>query len=197
MTDETTQHVEALLFSRGGPITKKELGRLLHKNDEEIEAVIHSYANMLNDRGVRIVETDTEVELRAAPEAAALLEALQEEELSKSLGPAAQETLAIILYRGPMSRSRIEYIRGVSCQAILRSLLIRGLIERREHGPHRSEYAATTDLLAFLGIPNCEALPEYAHMREELLSFEQGVKRENDENPLFTKTVSDQTNQPT
>ena len=52
------------------------------------------------------------------------------EELTEDLTPASLETLSIVAYLGPISRVRIEYLRGVNSSVILRSLMIRGLIER-------------------------------------------------------------------
>lgn len=173
-----TQHLEALLVARAEPSSKEELARLLSSTPEEVAEAIQELSLSLSARGVCLVETEEEVELRVAPVAEDFLKKLNEEELAKSLGPAAQETLAIILFRGPISRSRLEYIRGVGCQAILRSLLVRGLIIRKEISAHRALYMPSTELLAFLGIARAEDLPEYERLRAELLALEKGAESE-------------------
>ncbi len=172
----TTQNIEALLMARGEPSSKAELLRIFACTEEELAHALQELSLSLEGRGVCLLETEEEVELRVAPVAEDFIKKLNEEELAKSLGTAAQETLAIILFRGPISRSRLEYIRGVGCQAILRSLLVRGLIIRKEMSAHRALYLPSTELLAFLGITRLEDLPEYEHLHTELLALEKGAE---------------------
>ena len=68
--------------------------------------------------------------LGTAPQMSATVETLTKEELMKDLGKAGLETISIILYKGPISRAEIDYIRGVQSNFILRNLLVRGLIEK-------------------------------------------------------------------
>jgi len=115
--------------------------------------------------------------LGTAPEMGELIEALIKEELSKDLGKAGLETLSIVLYRGPISRSKIDYIRGVSSTFILRNLLVRGLVERVSNPDDQRSflYKPTFELLSYLGISRIEDLPEYDAVKQELESF-QAVK---------------------
>jgi segregation and condensation protein B len=112
---------------------------------------------------------------------------LQREELSRELGRAGLETLAIILYRGPVSRREIDHIRGVNSSFILRSLLIRGLIERADpstsstSSPQASSgqvvagrsysYKATLKLLEYLGVTRLEDLPQYQNVFKKIEEF--------------------------
>ena len=108
--------------------------------------------------------------LGTSPENHDLIEKLKKDELSKDIGKAGLETLSIVLYRGPVRKSEIDYIRGVNSGSILRNLMIRGLIERKsdEKDQRSFLYVPTFDLLSFLGISELNELPEYEKVKTEL-----------------------------
>jgi segregation and condensation protein B len=93
---------------------------------------------------------------------------------------AGLETLSIVLYLGPVSRSEIDYIRGVNSNFILRNLLMRGLVERIEHETDKRslKYRPTFELLSFLGIGSVEELPEYETTRAEIEARKEASKKE-------------------
>lgn len=170
MNENLEKVIEAILFWKGEPLTIAELSRTLHLPSGEVKQALRALEDKLAGRGVTLVRTDNEVSLATASEASELIARLQEEELSHELGKAALETLSIVLYRAPVTRRDIEYIRGVNSTAILRSLLIRGLIARTqsERDERQFLYQPTIALLAHLGIRSREELPEYAPVRAEL-----------------------------
>ena len=92
------------------------------------------------------------------------------EERERDLGRAGIETLSIVAYKGPVSKKEIEYIRGVNSQYALRSLLLRGLIERKnnETGERGVGYNITGDALRFLGLSRVGDLPEYEEIKKQL-----------------------------
>ena len=97
------------------------------------------------------------------------------ETLNENLTPAALETLALVSYVGPVSRSEIEYIRGVNTAFTLRNLLIKGLVQRSSD-PKRGNvylYKPSLDLLKFLGLPKIEDLPDYEKFKELIQKFRQ------------------------
>ena len=107
--------------------------------------------------------TEKEVQLVAAPELDELIESLRRDELNRDIGKAGAETLAIILYREPISRAEIDLIRGVNSTFILRNLMVRGLVSR-EVCPDESRsyrYSITPALLAHLGITKKTDLPDW------------------------------------
>ena len=131
-----------------------------------------------------VIVRDAEfVSLGTHQNASEIIENLQKEELSRELGRAGLETLAIILYRGPISRREIDHIRGVNSSFILRSLLVRGLAERVDPstapGAGRSySYKATLKLLEYLGITRLEDLPEYENAFKKIEEFVETVPAE-------------------
>jgi segregation and condensation protein B len=105
-------------------------------------------------------------------------------ELSREIGEAGLEVLAVILYRGPSTRAEIDYIRGVNTTSTIRTLLARGLLERAGNAQDSREYLyrPTTALLAHIGASRIEDLPEYGTIASELKAFE--ASEENDRGPF-------------
>ena len=174
MQNETLNLIEAVLFWQSEPITIKKLGAMVKLSPEDLEGHLIELTNTLATRGVRLVRKNDEITLATAPEASALIQALTKEELTRELGKAGLETLAIVLYQGPITRSEIDYIRGVNSSFILRNLSIRGLVERISDpkDERRFLYRPTFDLLTLLGISKITDLPEYEAVKKELLAFE-------------------------
>jgi len=145
---------------------KKQLAKLLEMKDEELTVVLKSLTDSLTGSGVTIVETETEAELRSAPEASAIVKKLRENELARDLGKGSLETLAVIAYQSGATRSSIDWVRGVNSSASLRTLLMRGLIEGREDekDKRRTCYNLTTEALAHLGIARSENLPRFSEL---------------------------------
>lgn len=168
------QKIEAILFFKAEPIGIAELSRILGASESDIKAGIALLEEKLVGRGVALLHKDGEIMLGTVPEAGRLIEGIIKEELSKELGRAGLETLSIVLYRGPISRSKIDHIRGVNSNFIVRNLLVRGLIERIPNpGDQRSFlYRPTFELLAYLGLSSVEKLPEYEVVRKEIEMFE-------------------------
>jgi segregation and condensation protein B len=156
--------LEAVLFASGEPMSKKRLATLLGVSEDLLEAGLGELAKNLQGRGLSLIDTGEQVELRTAPEAAEIVKKLREAELSRDLGKASLETLAIILYKGGATRSDVDWVRGVNSTAAIRSLLMRGLVERAEDTTdrRRARYTATIDAFAHLGVSSREELPRFA-----------------------------------
>lgn len=168
--------LEALLFIYGEPITLEKAARTLQIERNELEMAAKELQNSLasENRGLSLVFHGEKIQLATKPEFAKILEGFVKEELSEELTPASLETLSIISYFGPISRNRIEYLRGVNSSFILRSLLLRGLIERISD-PDRPQgyvYESSFDLLKHLGLTRKENLPDYEKFHSLLTAFE-------------------------
>jgi segregation and condensation protein B len=168
--------IEAVLFWKGEPITIEELSALLGAHLPDIESALGELDALFKSRGIAIVRSHNTVMLGTSPDTASLIETLRKEELSRDLGKAGLETLSIILYKGPLSRKEIDYIRGVNSTFIIRNLMIRGLVVRIEEGKDgRSfRYQPSIELLSYLGVQRVEDLPEFETVAKELASFEKG-----------------------
>lgn len=165
--------IEALLFWRGEPVSYRQLAAWLNAEEPAVREATSNLAQSLTSRGITLVNKDNEVMLGTAPEMGETIERLTKEELSKDLGKAALETLTIILYKGPIARAEIDYIRGVNSSFILRNLQIRGLVERIAN-PDDSRsflYRPTFDLLQHLGITSTDQLPEHGTLVAQIENF--------------------------
>lgn len=175
--------IEAILFWKGEPVAVTELARMLLVGVAEVEKELVALRETFATRGVRLMRKDDYVALVTAPEVSELIARLHREELDSELGKAALETLSIVLYRSPISRRDIEYIRGVNSTFILRSLLIRGLVERvvNKKDERVFLYRPSFELLSFLGVAEVSELPEYAAVLKELSAFEEKDEQEKEE----------------
>lgn len=158
--------IEALLFTAGEPLEKKRLAALINLSESDFDAALAGLTRALQGRGIALIETDTEVELRTSPEAAEAIHTLRESELARDLGKASLETLAVIAYQAGTTRSEIDWVRGVNSSGSVRTLLMRGLIEGNEdpRDKRRIRYSLTTEALAHLGLSRVEELPRYGEL---------------------------------
>lgn len=178
MTDHShniPQQIEAYLFFKGEPVTSKEIAKDLKISVEDVTKHIQELEEQHkgSKRGIVLVQYNDMFTLGTHPDVSDVITRLTKEELQKDLGKSALETLTIILYQGPMNRSKIDHIRGVNSQFILRNLLMRGLISRiPDPQDERSfVYMPSLDLLTHLGISRIEDLPEYNQVLKTLQTF--------------------------
>lgn len=170
---ELEKQLEAILFYKGEPIKVKELSAILRADETSVREAAERLRASLSGRGVCLLQKDDAYLLGTAPDLSELIENVRKEELSRDIGKAGLETLSIILYKGPVSRSDVDYIRGVNSSFIIRNLLIRGLVERITN-PNDSRsflYKPTFELLSYLGITRIEELPDLEQVRQELEVF--------------------------
>ncbi len=167
---QIAKEIHAVLFYLAEPVSFSYLAKILEANENEIRECVENLSEFLKDSGMCLVEHDGEIALTTAPEMAEIVEKVVKDERERDLGRASIETLSIIAYKGPVSRKEIEYIRGVNCQFALRTLLLRGLVEKKnKEGDERSfVYNITMDALLHLGIKNICDLPEYDNMKKQL-----------------------------
>ncbi len=158
--------VEALLFAAGEPLEKTRVANLLGIKRAELEVALESLGEQLDGRGIALVETELTIELRTSSSAAEIVKQYRASELSRDLGRASLETLAVIAYQSGTTRGEIDWVRGVNSSASIRTLLMRGLIEGREDpaDKRRMRYTLTTEALAHLGVTRAADLPRFQEL---------------------------------
>lgn len=165
-----TAAVEALLFIEGEPVTRKKIVGVLHSTEEAVQAALLELGRDLKrqERGLALLVAGDKVQLITKPEFGGIMAQFIKDELSEDLTPAALEALSLILYLGPIQRSRLDYLRGVNSSFIVRSLMLRGLVERIPNPEKLSFflYQATAEALRHLGVASVKDLPEYAKFAE-------------------------------
>ena len=158
----TTAQLEALLFVAERPLARREIAALAGVDAATVDACLGDLEVELASRGIRLLTAGDRVALATAPEAGAVLARYVGTEGLK-LTQAALETLAIVAYRQPVTRSVIERIRGVDSDYVVRSLLHRRLIteQGRSDAPGRPIlYGTSFEFLERFGLTSLDDLPE-------------------------------------
>ncbi|MGC9603606.1 MAG: SMC-Scp complex subunit ScpB [Minisyncoccia bacterium] len=184
--NNTVSALEALFFYYGEPLDVKKISKLLGIKESDCDALIEELSLKLRSdekSGLTLVKHGNFFQLATRPELAWLGQKLIQEEFKEELTPAALETLSIIAYLGPVPRSTVDYVRGVNSSFILRSLLVRGLVNREVQATRKNtfEYRVSFDFLKHLGLEKIEDLPEYEKYKNILTSFEATQSSENPE----------------
>jgi segregation and condensation protein B len=161
---QTAAAIESLLFVSGRPLTRAELRKLLEIGDDQLGAGLSALEQGLEQgqRGVRVQYLGEQVQLVTAPEYARYVAALLGLPMTAKLTTAALETLSVIAYRQPVTRSQIEAVRGVNSDRALTSLIQHGLVEEIGRAPtigRPSLFATTADFLQQFGLTSLEQLP--------------------------------------
>lgn len=157
----TEAQLEALLFVAERPLTRREIATVAGVDRATVDARLGDLEVALAARGVRLVLSGDRVELVTAPEAGALIARYVGADAIR-LSPAALETLAIVAYRQPVTRSAVERIRGVDSDYTIRSLLHRRLVVElgRSETPGRPFlYGTGFEFLERFGLTSLDELP--------------------------------------
>ena len=157
---------EAVIFASAGPVSARSLANLL-PDDADLDAVMAALVEAYAPRGINLVQAAGGWQFRTAPDVAPALRKVVE--VPRRLPRVAMETLAIVAYHQPVTRTEIEEIRGAALsQNTLDLLLENGLVTPKGHKetPGRPTLWGTTPaFLAQFGLNDLRDLPK----REELL----------------------------
>ncbi len=169
---ELESKIEGLLFYKGEDILVKKLADLLNVSVNDIEQALIKLEQSLIGRGLVLIKKDDSVVLGITSELGPLIESIRKDEITKDLSKASLETLSVVLYKNGISRSEIDYIRGVNSSFILRNLLVRGLIEKilDTNDSRRILYRPTFSLLSYMGVTSIDQLPNYIDILSQLES---------------------------
>ena len=176
-----SNQIEAVLFWKSEPVSIKEFSRMFSIDVDAVNEAISELEKSLENRGIAIMKKDDTVCLATNSEYSELIKKITKEEESAELGKASLETLSIILYKSPIRRSDIDYIRGVNSSFILRNLLVRGLIDKKTD-PKDSRtfvYSPSFELLAHLGVTEVGKLPDFEKVQAEIESFKNQKEQNN------------------
>jgi segregation and condensation protein B len=167
---EHARALEALLFISGEPLTIREVSKYLELDKSGAEEAVQALTDALQGRGIVILRHNESVALATAPEVTEIASRIAKERLEGNLTKTQLETLSIILWKGKVSRTSIDYVRGVNSAFALRSLLVRGLIERVQDSKDARIflYSPTLEFYKYLGISSGEELPEYDGLKKSM-----------------------------
>lgn len=177
-----TTKLEAILFAVAKPIAITQLQKQLDVSQEVLTEAIMDMVERYNTAtsGIHVLEQEGKIQFVSNPEVGDAVAAFLKKEASGPLTRPSLETLAVIAYRGPVTKPEIEQVRGVNCSLILRNLLIRGFIEEEEdHVRLQPVYSVTADFLRELGIHRISELPEFDsfHQNEKMTQLIQEIQQ--------------------
>lgn len=155
--------IEGLLFVASEPVAINHLTSTLECSADEVEAALEQLKADSQNRGIRLQRQGNKVQLVSAPELTDYIERFLGLTFTGTLSTPAMETLAIVAYRGPITRPQIEAIRGVNSDGVLRTLISKGLVEevgRLETVGHPALFATTFEFLRYFGVESMDDLPE-------------------------------------
>ena len=157
--------IEAILFAAGDSVPIARLSLILEVGENEIEAAAAELERryVSENRGIRILRLDRNLQMCSAPEYADVISRVLEQRKPSRLSQAALETLSVVAYFQPVTRSYIEQMRGVDSSYTISLLLERKLIEEcgRLQVPGRPRlYRTTKQFLRAFHLSSLDELPE-------------------------------------
>lgn len=158
--------LEAVLMVVDEPATEETLAKVLDRPRREVAAALRELAEeyTAQNRGFDLRHVAGGWRFYTRPAFAPAVERFVLDGQQARLTQAALETLAVVAYRQPVSRSRVSAVRGVNCDGVMRTLLQRGLVEECGTEPETGAilYRTTNYFLERMGLRGLDELPELA-----------------------------------
>jgi segregation and condensation protein B len=158
--------LEAIMLVADEPVSEIVIAQVLERPRAEVAAALRELAASYaaDQRGFDLREIAGGWRFYTREECAPVVERFVSDGQEVRLTQAALETLAVVAYRQPVSRARVSAVRGVNCDGVIRTLVLRGLVEEAGTDPETGAilFATTAYFLERLGLPDLDALPELA-----------------------------------
>jgi segregation and condensation protein B len=178
--EEIKRALEAVFFVSPKPVTMQQLqGVFTDTGADVIKQAIYSMQNELAQRNssLRIEEVAGGFQMTTSADVAEYIKNLFYSKSKHRISPAALETLAIIAYRQPITKSEIEFIRGVQTDGVVATLLEKEFIRAVGHkeSPGRPVLYGTTKIfLEVFGIKDLASLPPLKEFTEQDVHLPEG-----------------------
>lgn len=157
--------IESLLFISEKPLSIKSLASLFNTSESEIKSVLDSLMNEYKEKesGILIVQIDKSYQMVTNPKYSEWVINFKNMTLNNKLSEQTLETLSIIAYKQPTTKSEIEKIRGINSDYAIKTLMDRRLIKiiGKKKVPGRPFlYGTTKEFLKLFGISSLNELPK-------------------------------------
>lgn len=177
LISQARSRIESILLVVDTPVPAATLAAVVGMDTAGVEAILTEIAGEFTRRGsgFDLREADGGWRLYTRPDNAPVVEALLLDGAQSRLSRAALETLAVVAYRQPVTRSQISAVRGVNVDGVMRTLQMRGLVAEVDTEPSTGAHRyVTTDLfLELLGIDSLDRLPELAPLLPDVESIDE------------------------
>lgn len=167
--------IEAILFAAGHPITFEKLAAALSCDEETVRKTVEELQPTYQARGIQLIYIDEGCQLVTKEDYLPYIRTALGIRRGGNLSKASMETLAIVAYNQPVTRSYIDEVRGVDTSYVVTSLLEKGLLEAkgRLDAPGRPTLYGTTDtFLRVFGLNNLGGLPSMEAFMEKVADGE-------------------------
>ena len=161
---EVERSIEAILMVVDEPVSEITLAQVLERTVDEIDAALINLTESYDNRGFTLKKISGGWRFYSHPDLSGVVEKFVLDGQQSRLTQAALETLSVVAYRQPVSRARVSAIRGVNVEAVMKTLITRGLVEESgfEHETGAILYTTTSYFLERLGLNSLEDLPALA-----------------------------------
>jgi segregation and condensation protein B len=163
---ELNRSLEAILMVVDEPVSELILAQITETPTEMVISALQELAHDYEEsgRGFELRQISGGWRFYSHPDLSPIVEKFVLDGQQSRLTQAALETLAVIAYRQPVSRARVSAIRGVNVEAVMKTLVTRGLVEESgiEHETGAILYSTTSFFLEKLGLNNVNDLPALA-----------------------------------
>lgn len=192
--------IEALMFVSEKPLTYKQILEICSGTElSEVKAALSELKELYNNinRGINIRDVAGGYQFASNPDCAEYLKKLYKTRRVFRLSAPALETLAIIAYKQPVTRSEIEFIRGVNVDGVVKTLEDRDLIKikGRKEVPGKPLLYGTTDIfLHYFGLKSLQGLPTLKEFKAQNMEYSpdsQTVEEEIDSNVEIEAEIED------
>ncbi|MBI5421212.1 MAG: SMC-Scp complex subunit ScpB [Parcubacteria group bacterium] len=160
--------IEALLFVHGEPLSPHEIAKMVKVKEDDVRVILGELQKEYEEKGIVLVGHGGSFVFSTHPDVAEVLKDIIAKNLEEPLTSSSLETLSIIAYLGPIAKIDIDEMRGVNSYFTLKSLSIRGLVEKKEYEGKSVLYDITFDALRYLGVVDREHLPDFSNFKERL-----------------------------
>ncbi len=179
--DKIEAAIEAILFTMGDSVEVGVIAKAIEHDEATTKKILHNLTDKYEteNRGIKIVELDNSFQMCTKPEMYDYLIRVASQPKRHILTEVMLETLSIIAYKQPITRTEIENIRGVKCDHAVNKLIEYNLITEvgRMDAPGRPILFGTTeDFLRRFGVASVDDLPEITADKYE--EFEEEAKEE-------------------
>jgi segregation and condensation protein B len=182
--------LEALLLVVDSPVTVEALAAATEQPAYRVAAKLRLMADALTERdsGIDLRETGGGWRMYTRAQFAPYVERLLLDGSRSKLTRAALETLAVVAYRQPVTRARVSAVRGVNVDAVMRTLLARGLITEAgtDQDTGAATFATTELFLERLGLSSLADLPDIAPLLPDVDMIDD-LSESLDAEPRFVK----------
>ena len=172
---EIHRSIEAILMVVDEPVSETTLATIIEVTIEEVDKALIELVESYQGRGFELKKINGGWRFYSHPDQSSVVERFVLDGQQNRLTQAALETLAVIAYRQPISRARVSAIRGVNVEAVMKTLVNRGLVEEAgvEGESGAILYKTTSYFLERLGVNSIEDLPALAPYLPDLAALDE------------------------